>query len=116
MHDSDAFARLSDELRPQCDALIAQYPEKQSALLPMMHLFQEHEGYVSENAMRAAAEMLDLTPAVVQSTVSFYTLFFQKPVGKYMLQVCRGLMCEINGADKIMSYFREKLGIGTLQT
>lgn len=111
-----AFEKLFTELRPQCEALIAQYEEKRSALLPMMHLFQEHEGYVSQNAMRAAAQMLDLSPAVVESTVSFYTLFFRKPVGKYMLQVCRGLMCELNGAEKIMAYFREKLGVGHLET
>jgi len=110
------FASLRAQLQPQCDALIAQYEEKRSALLPMMHLFQDHQGYVSQDAMRAAAEMIDLTPAVVESTVSFYTLFFRKPVGKYMLQVCRGLMCELNGAEKIMAYFREKLGIGHLQT
>lgn len=107
---------LTEQLRPQCEALIAQYEERRSALLPMMHLFQDHEGFVSQEAMRFAAEMLDLTPAVVESTVSFYTLFFRKPVGKYMLQVCRGLMCELNGAEKIMDYFREKLGIGHLET
>jgi NADH-quinone oxidoreductase subunit E len=112
----DTFQALYDQLRPQCEALIAQYEEKRSALLPMMHLFQEHEGYVSQNAMRTAADMLDLSPAVVESTVSFYTLFFRKPVGKYMLQVCRGLMCELRGADDIMAYFREKLGIGHLET
>jgi hypothetical protein len=53
---------------------------------------------------------------VVESTVSFYTLFFRKPVGKYMLQVCRGLACSINGAEDIMANFREKLGVGHLQT
>src|ERR1700757_3646609 len=103
------FAALREQLKPQCDALIATYEEKRSALIPMMHLFQDHQGYVSQDAMRAAAEMLDLTPAVVESTVSFYTLFFRKPVGKYMLQVCRGLMCELRGAENIMAYFREKL-------
>ncbi len=115
-HQVDDFARLFDQLRPQCDALIAQYEEKRSALLPLMHLFQQHEGYVSQNAMRATAEMLEISPAVVESTVSFYTLFFRKPVGKYMLQVCRGLMCELRGSDDIRAYFREKLGIGHLET
>ncbi len=110
------FDALREQLRPECEALLAQYEEKRSALLPMMHLFQDHEGYVSQNAMRFAAELIGLTPAVVESTVSFYTLFFRKPVGKYMLQVCRGLMCELNGAEKIMEYFRSQLGIGHLET
>ena len=62
------------------------------------------------------SEMLDMTPAVVEGTLSFYTLFFRRPVGKYMLQVCRGLACAINGAENIMAYFREKLGVGHLET
>jgi NADH-quinone oxidoreductase E subunit len=110
------FDALAVRLKPQCEALVAQYEQKRSALLPMMHLFQEHEGYVSQSAMRFAATMLDVTPAIVESTVSFYTLFFRKPVGKYMLQVCRGLMCELNGAEAIMAYFRKALGIGHLET
>ncbi|MDP9024397.1 MAG: NAD(P)H-dependent oxidoreductase subunit E [Candidatus Eremiobacteraeota bacterium] len=113
---SEAFASLFTQLRPQIDALVAQYEEKRSALLPIIHLFQEHEGYVTQEAIRATSQLLAITPAVVESTVSFYTLFFRKPVGKYMLQVCRGLMCQINGADDIMSYFREKLGIANLET
>lgn len=110
------FNALAHELKPQCEALIAQYEQPRSALLPIMHLFQARQGYVSQAAMQFAAELLESTPAEVESTVSFYTLFFRKPVGKYMLQVCRGLMCELRGADNIMAYFREKLGIGHLET
>jgi len=111
-----AFPALRERLRPECERIIAQYERKRSALLPMMHLFQQYEGFVSPQAMRVAAEMLDLTQAEVEGTISFYTLFFRKPVGKYVLQVCRGLACSINGAEEIMAYFREKLGIGHLQT
>ncbi|HUZ49726.1 MAG TPA: NAD(P)H-dependent oxidoreductase subunit E [Candidatus Dormibacteraeota bacterium] len=111
-----SFETLYERLRPECERLIAQYEHPRSALLPIVHLFQQHEGYASREAMRATAEMLELTPAVVESTVSFYSLFFRKPVGRYVLQVCRGLSCTINGAEEIMAYFREKLGIGHLQT
>lgn len=110
------FPALLERLRPQCEEIIGRYEHSRSALLPLIHLFQEHEGYASPQAQRAVADMLKLTPAVVESTVSFYTLFFRKPVGKYMLQVCRGLACSINGAEDIMAYFRQKLGIGHLQT
>jgi NADH-quinone oxidoreductase subunit E len=110
------FDALFARLRPECLALIALYEESRSALIPMAHLFQDHEGYVSQNAIAAIAYLLELTPAVVESTVSFYTLFFRKPVGKYMLQVCRNLSCSINGAEEIMAYFREQLGIGHLET
>lgn len=110
------FPALLERMRPELETLIAQYEEKRSALIPMMHRFQEEEGYVSREAMWTAAEMLDLTPAIVESVVSFYTLFFRKPVGKYMLQVCRGLSCVIGDAEEMMAYFREKLGIGHLET
>ena len=112
----NGFDALYKKLKPECDAIIAQYEEKRSALLPLVHLFQEHEGFASPQALQAIAEMLELTPAVVESTVSFYTLFYRKPVGKYMLQVCRGLACTLNGAENIMAYFREKLGVGHLET
>ncbi|MBV8489029.1 MAG: NAD(P)H-dependent oxidoreductase subunit E [Candidatus Eremiobacteraeota bacterium] len=112
----EQFPALRERLRPECERIIAQYERKRSALLPILHLFQEHEGWVSLEAMGAAAEMLDLTMAEVEGTASFYTLFFKRPVGKYMLQVCRGLSCSINDADDIMAYFREKLGIGNKET
>lgn len=110
------FPALLERLRPECNDLIARYERKRSALLPIVHLFQQYEGYVSADAMRAAAEMLDVTPAEVEGTVSFYTLFYRRPVGRYMLQICRGLACSINGAENMMAYFREKLGVGHLQT
>ncbi|MGA7094548.1 MAG: NAD(P)H-dependent oxidoreductase subunit E [Candidatus Cybelea sp.] len=110
------FPSLLERLRPECETIVARYEQKRSALLPIMHLFQEHEGFVSSQAMAAAAEMLEITPAEVEGAVSFYSLLYRRPVGKYMLQVCRGLACSINGAEDIMAYFREKLGIGHLQT
>jgi NADH-quinone oxidoreductase E subunit len=110
------FTALAAKLTPQCDEILSRYEQKRSALLPMAHLFQEHQGYVSQDAMEYIAERIGITVAQVESTISFYTLFFRKPVGQYMLQVCRGLMCELNGAERIMAYFREKLGIGHLQT
>lgn len=110
------FPALLARLKPELEAIIAQYEEPRSALLPMMHRFQQEEGFVSREAMWTAAEMLGLTPAIVESVVSFYTLFFRKPVGRYMLQVCRGLSCIINDGEEIMAYFRKTLGIGHLET
>ncbi|MGC1380399.1 MAG: NADH-quinone oxidoreductase subunit NuoE [Candidatus Baltobacteraceae bacterium] len=110
------FPALLGRLKPECERLMAQYEHKRSALLAIMHLFQQNEGYVSREAMHAAAEMLGITPAEAEGVVSFYTLLYRRPVGKYVLQVCRGLACSINGAEDIMAYFREKLGIGHLQT
>jgi NADH-quinone oxidoreductase subunit E len=111
-----AFEALYAKLRPECEALIGLYEDSRSALIPMAHLFQEHEGYTSPNALAAIAYQLQLPLAVVESTISFYSLFYRRPVGRYMLQVCRNLSCIINGAEEIMAYFRKELGIGHLET
>jgi len=110
------FGALAERLKPEADALIAQYPQSRSALLPLMHRFQEEEGYVSADAVLQVAQWLGLTPAVVESTITFYSLLFRRPVGKYMLQPCRGIACIINGAYDAMAYFREKLGLSHLET
>jgi len=110
------FAALVVKLKAEADALIAQYPESRSALLPILHRFQQEQGYVSPEAILQTAEWLKITPATVESTVTFYSLFYRRPVGKYMLQPCRGLSCIINGAYDIMAYFREKLCLEHLQT
>ena len=74
------FDELYARLKPQCLDLIAEYEHSRSALIPMAHLFQEHEGYLSQNAVVAIAYLLELSPAVVESTVSFYTLFYRKKI------------------------------------
>ncbi|MBV8600483.1 MAG: NAD(P)H-dependent oxidoreductase subunit E [Candidatus Eremiobacteraeota bacterium] len=111
-----SFEELAAALKPEADAIVAQYEDSRSALLPLIHRFQDAQGYVSADAMRTTAEWLGLSLAVVESTVSFYTLFFRRPVGRYMLQVCRNLSCTMNGAGAIMERFRERLGVGHLET
>jgi NADH-quinone oxidoreductase subunit E len=112
----DPFDELYARLLPEIERIIAQYEQRRSALIPMAHLFQEHEGYVSANAVAAIAYHVQETLATVESTISFYTLLFRKPVGKYMVQICRNLSCVLNGADDVMAYARQQLGIGHLET
>jgi NADH-quinone oxidoreductase E subunit len=104
------------DLAGEAKEIIARYEDPRSATLQIIWRFQAEEGYVSAEAMKQTAEWIGVPLAVVESTVSFYTLLFRKPVGKYMLQVCRNLSCSINGAEEIMAYFREQLGIGNLET
>ena len=111
-----AFDALYARLEPQIGPIVAQYEEKRSALIPLAHLFQEHEGFVSSDAVAAIAYHVGESLATVESTVSFYTLLFRRPVGKYMVQICRNLSCLLNGAEEIMAYARERLGIGHLET
>jgi NADH-quinone oxidoreductase subunit E len=110
------FDALYARLLPQIEPLIAQYEEKRSALIPLAQLFQEHEGYVTADAMAAIAYLVGESLAQVESTISFYTLLFRKPVGKYMFQVCRNLSCMLNGAEEMMAYARRQLGIAHLET
>lgn len=112
----NAFDDLYARVLPEIERLVGEYEQKRSALIPMAHLFQEHEGYVSANALAAIAYHVGETLATVESTISFYTLLFRKPVGKYMIQVCRNLSCLLNGAEEIMDYARGQLGIGHLET
>ena len=110
------FAEVRARLEPECRAKIAEYEESRSALLPILHIFQREMGWVSPEAIGACAEMLQLPVSVVESTASFYTLFFKRPVGRFMLQPCRGIACIINGAEEAMAHFRERLGVGQLET
>jgi len=110
------FEALRVTLTGQVDEIVSRYEDSRSALIPIAQLYQEHEGWLSPQAIAAIAERLSLPRAVVESTISFYTLFYRKPVGRYMLQVCRNLSCIINGADTIMAHVRARLGIEHLET
>jgi NADH-quinone oxidoreductase subunit E len=107
----NAFDALYAQLLPQIEPMIAQYEQKRSALIPLAQLFQEHEGYVSADALAAIVYLVGESAATVESTISFYTLLFRRPVGKYMIQICRNLSCTLNGAEEIMTYAREQIGV-----
>ena len=110
------FATVVARVKPDAERLLAQYEDPRSALLPIIHRFQAVQGYVSHDALQQTADWIRIPRAVVESTVSFYTLFYRRPVGRYMLQVCRNLSCTLNGAEEIMQHFRRQLGIGHLET
>jgi NADH-quinone oxidoreductase subunit E len=103
-------------VKPEAERLISLYPQRRSAVLPLLHAFQDVEGFVSAEAMAATAEMVGEPVAVIESTASFYTLFFRRPVGRFMLQPCRNLSCMLRGAYEVMAHFRERLGVGHLET
>jgi NADH-quinone oxidoreductase subunit E len=106
------------ENRARFDALITRYPpdRKRSAVLPALYLVQYQIGYITANAMRYVAGLLEITPADVEDVVSFYTMFYTKPVGKFVLQVCRTLSCALNGAERVTEEIAAKLGIASGQT
>ena len=106
------------ERRARFDEIVRRYPpdRKRSAVLPALYLVQDQLGYITANAMRYVAGLLEITPADVEDVVSFYTMFFTKPVGRFVLQVCRTLSCALNGAGRVTEELSEKIGIEPGQT
>lgn len=109
---------LTPERRAKLDEIISWYPpdRKRSAVLAALYLVQEQQGYLTGNAMRHIAPLLDLVPAEVEDVATYYVMFFRAPVGKYVLQVCRTLSCALNGAERVTEALSEKLGIGVGET
>jgi NADH-quinone oxidoreductase subunit E len=103
-----------DRARLAADAaeIIGRYPRPRSALLPLLHLVQSEEGYVSDDAIAYCAEQLDLAEAEVTAVVSFYTMFKRQPVGEYHVGVCTNALCAVMGGDAIFADLKEHLGLG----
>ena len=109
---------FTPENRTRIEDLATHYPpeRRRSVLIPALHIVQEQQGYVSASAMRAAATLIGCTPAEVEDVVSYYSMFYTKPVGKYVLQVCRTLSCALTGAERLTEAISKKLGITVGET
>ena len=101
------------ERQAKFDELVTHYPPEQrkSAILYALFLVQQQQGYVSGASMRFVAQQIRCTPAEVEDVVSYYTMFYTKPVGKYVLNVCRTLSCALLGAERVTEELSAKLGI-----
>jgi NADH-quinone oxidoreductase subunit F len=102
---------LTPENKRKLEQIVARYPVKRSALLPALHLVQEQEGWISQQAIEHVASLLGLTAAQVHDTASFYTMYRFKPEGKRHLEVCTNLSCALAGADDLIQVACRKLGI-----
>ncbi|WP_033385034.1 NADH-quinone oxidoreductase subunit NuoE [Sporichthya polymorpha] len=107
---------LSEKTREDMRAIIARYPEPRSALLPMLHLCQAEEGYVSPEGVAMCAEELGLTVAEVGAVATFYTMYKRRPIGDYHVGVCTNTLCAVMGGDAIFSALKEHLGVGNDET
>jgi NADH-quinone oxidoreductase subunit E len=94
---------FSEANRARLEEICTHYPPEQrkSAIISALYLVQEQQGYITGQAMRHVAEFIGCTPADVEDVVTYYVMFFTKPVGRYVLQVCRTLSCALNGAEKV---------------
>jgi NADH-quinone oxidoreductase subunit E len=102
---------LSDHNVVVAKEIIARYPKKKSALIPLVHLSQQQNGYVTEEAMRHVAELVEVTPAEVYGTASFYEMFRFEPTGKYLINICGTLSCQLMGAESLMHHAEHALGV-----
>jgi NADH-quinone oxidoreductase E subunit len=107
---------LQEKYKQQIEQILARYPVRRSAMLPLLRLAQEEEGYVSEPAMKEIARILRLTPPQVYEVVGFYTMLSLKPIGKFHIQVCKSLMCALVGSDDLLTWLERRLGIRPGQT
>ncbi|WP_407661011.1 NADH-quinone oxidoreductase subunit NuoE [Kitasatospora purpeofusca] len=96
--------------------LIGRYPVARSALLPLLHLVQAEEGFVSRTGIRFCAEQLDLTTAEVTAVATFYTMYRRRPAGEYHVGVCTNTLCAVLGGDQIFAELQEHLGIANNET
>ncbi|HRG96400.1 MAG TPA: NAD(P)H-dependent oxidoreductase subunit E [Polyangiaceae bacterium] len=108
--------QLTPEREQKLTDLLGRYPTKMAACIPLLHLCQEQEGWVSPEIIEFVASRLELSGAHVQGVVTFYTLFNQKPVGKHQVWVCRTLPCALRGAGELLHHCEKRLGIHAGET
>jgi NADH-quinone oxidoreductase subunit E len=104
-------SRLAPEFEKRALDLIALYPQKRSALLPLLHVLQEQDGHLIEDGMEHVAELVGLMFAEVLSVASFYDMFKLEPVGRYVLGICTNIACMLDGAEELLHHAEERLGV-----
>ena len=102
---------LSADREQKLTEILTRYPTRMAACIPLLHLWQEQNGWVSGEVVSYVSQRLDLPPAHVQGVVTFYTLFNQQPVGRHQVWVCRTLPCALRGSEGILHHCEKKLGI-----
>jgi len=100
----------------RAQAIIARYPQSRSALLPMLHLVQSVEGYVSQQGIGFCAGQLGLTTAEVSAVATFYTMYKRRPCGEHLVSVCTNTLCAVLGGDAIYGALKDHLGVGHNET
>lgn len=105
------MSRFTAENTAVAEEIIGRYPRRKSALIPLLHLAQEQDGHVTEDAMGHIAEMVGVTPAEVLGTASFYEMFKREPVGDYVVNVCTNISCMLAGGEELLAHLERRLNI-----
>jgi NADH-quinone oxidoreductase subunit E len=103
--------RFTSENTAVADDIISRYPRPRSALIPLLHLAQEQDGHLTDEAMEHIAELVDVTPAEVLGTASFYEMFKREPVGDYVITVCTNISCMRLGGEELLHHLEHRLGV-----
>jgi NADH-quinone oxidoreductase subunit E len=111
-----ALPTLHEKAKDEIDAILSKYPTRRSAVLPLCALAQKEYGYMSPEAVREVAEILELDPTEIQGLVGFYTLLHETPTGKYVVEICDDLPCALRGADQFIDHVCHKLGVNVGET
>ncbi|MGH7735568.1 MAG: NADH-quinone oxidoreductase subunit NuoE, partial [Gemmatimonadales bacterium] len=102
---------LSDDVLTRARELLALYPNPRSALIPICHLAQEQDGWLTPEAVEEVADLVGLSPAEVVGTASFYDMLHTEPVGRYLITMCTNIACMLRGAYDVLEHAEERLGI-----
>ena len=105
------MSRLNDANVAIAREIIGRYPRPKSALIPILHLAQEQDGYVAQDAMKHISELVGVTAAEVFGTASFYEMFKFEPVGKYLVNICGTMSCALLGGEELLHHAEQRLGI-----
>ena len=109
--DGAPMSRLSDANVSVAREIIGRYPRPKSALIPLLHLAQEQTGYLTREAMAHVAELVGVTPAQVYGTATFYEMFKFEPIGRYCINICSNISCQLLGAWELLEHAEQRLGI-----
>jgi NADH-quinone oxidoreductase subunit E len=116
--EANTIIEFTPERLAKAQEVIARFPEgrQKSALLPLLHILQEQEGWTSPDGMDYVAGLLDIEPIEVYEVASFYTMYHLKPVGKHVIEYCRTGPCCLMGGEAVYAHLKQRLGIDTGQT
>ncbi|HSD64564.1 MAG TPA: NAD(P)H-dependent oxidoreductase subunit E [Ignavibacteriaceae bacterium] len=107
--------QFTEENLQKINEILKKYPLKKPALMPVLYIAQEQNGFISNEVIRETAKILELTPEEVLGVVTFYTMYHQKEMGKYHIQVCTNISCMLRGGYELFDRVKEKLGIENMQ-
>ncbi len=102
---------ISEQAKQRMRDLAARYPVARSAVMPALHIAQQEEGYITQEALHAVSEAIGITVGDVESVATFYTMYYQQPPGKKVIRVCTSIACYLRNCDALVEHLEQRLGV-----